>query len=246
MSLVVEQRVLSQGLAKAATLAAAGNSEAFVTLRKYQEEFGNNMILLSDIDKETGKSTLPEGAKKVYDVLNKSWKDYKGHIDTILNSQDTILVLSEDIKSINEQMPDMLNASNEVAEILVDNNAPTRQVYLATQQLMFIERISGNISVMMSGNTDAAQSAQRFGLDTATFKRVLDSLINGSKMLGVGQVEDSDAEELLVEIATLYDEIKTKVADILERSPETFEINNSVLSLYNNSISVPLLTQPRN
>ena len=235
LSLVVEQRVLSQGLAKAATLAAAGNEEAFATLRKYQKEFGSNMKLLDNIDPKTGTSTLPPEVKSVYDTLNKSWKDYNSHVDTILNSQETILILSDDIKSINEQMPDMLNASNEVAEILVDSSAPSRQVYLATQQLMFIERISGNISVMMSGNSDAAQSAQRFGLDTATFKRVLDSLINGNKMLGVGQVEDPDAAELLVEIAQLYNEIKTRVADILERSPETFEINNSALSLYNNS-----------
>lgn len=235
LSLVVEQRVLSQGLAKSATLAAAGNEDAFATLRQYQKEFGRNMIQLSEIDPVTNESTLPESAQNTYDILNKSWKDYNNHINTILNSQETILILSEDIKAINEQMPDMLNASNEVAEILVDGNAPTRQVYLATQQLMFIERITGNISVMMSGNTDAAQSAQRFGLDTATFKRVLDSLLNGSKMLGVDKVEDPDAAELLLEIAKLYDEIKNKVADILERSPETFEINNSAMSLYNNS-----------
>ncbi|MCW8930488.1 MAG: methyl-accepting chemotaxis protein [Gammaproteobacteria bacterium] len=235
LSLVVEQRVLSQGLAKSATLAAAGNEDAFATLRQYQKEFGSNMEALAELDAETGESSLPESAQNVYDILNRSWKDYNNHINTILNSQETILILSEDIKAINEQMPDMLNASNEVAEILVDGNSPTRQVYLATQQLMFIERITGNISVMMSGSNDAAQSAQRFGLDTATFKRVLDSLLNGSKMLGVGQVEDPDASELLHEVAKLYDEIKTKVADILERSPETFEINNSAMSLYNNS-----------
>ncbi len=235
LSLVVEQRVLSQGLAKSATLAAAGNEDAFATLRQYQKEFGRNMEELSALDAQTGKTALPESAQNVYDILNKSWKDYNNHINTILNSQETILVLSEDIKAINEQMPDMLNASNEVAEILVDGNSPTRQVYLATQQLMFIERITGNISVMMSGSNDAAQSAQRFGLDTATFKRVLDSLLNGSKMLGVGKVDDPDASELLHEISKLYDEIKTRVADILERSPETFEINNSAMSLYNNS-----------
>jgi twitching motility protein PilJ len=235
LSLVVEQRVLSQGLSKSATLAAAGNEDAFATLRQYQKEFSKNMKLLSEVDPQTNESNLPESARNAYDILNKSWTEYNRHINTILNSQETILILSEDIKAINEQMPDMLNASNEVAEILVDGNAPTRQVYLATQQLMFIERITGNISVMMSGSSDAAQSAQRFGLDTATFKRVLDSLINGSKMLGVDKVEDPDAAELLVEVSTLYDEIKNKVADILERSPETFEINNSAMSLYNNS-----------
>ncbi|MCK5648480.1 MAG: type IV pili methyl-accepting chemotaxis transducer N-terminal domain-containing protein [Gammaproteobacteria bacterium] len=235
LSLVVEQRVLSQGLAKSATLAATGNEVAFATLRKYQKEFARNMNQLSGLDPLTDENTLPESVRSVYDTLKKSWKDYNKHINTLLQSQETILILSEDIKAINEQMPDMLNASNEVAEILVDSDVPTRQVYLATQQLMFIERISGNISVMMSGSSDAAQSAQRFGLDTATFKRVLDSLINGNKMLGIGRVEDPDASELLDEISKLYNGIKTKVADILERSPETFEINNSAMSLYNNS-----------
>jgi len=235
LSLVVEQRVLSQGLAKSATLAAAGNEDAFATLRQYQKEFGRNMGELSGIDPQTGESVLPESARNVYDILNKSWKDYNIHINTILNSQETILILSEDIKAINEQMPDMLNASNEVSEILVDSNAPARQIYLATQQLMFIERITGNISVMMSGSGDTAQMAQQFGLDTATFKRVMDSLLHGSKMLGVTQIEDPDALELLHEIAKLYDEIKTRVANILERSPETFEISNSAMSLYTNS-----------
>jgi len=235
LSLIVEQRVLSQGLAKVAILAAAGNKDAFARLRQYQKEFGRNMTTLNNIDAKTGKSSLPENVKQTYDALNKNWESYNAHIDIILNSEETILILSNDTKSINEQMPDMLSASNEVAEILVDSGAPSRQVYLATQQLMFIERISGNISVMMSGNNDAAQSAQRFGLDTATFKRVLDSLLNGNQMLGVTQVKDPDAAALLAEIETLYGEIKTKVANILERSPEIFEINNSALSLYNTS-----------
>ncbi len=235
LSLVTEQRVLSQGLAKSATLAAAGNEDAFTKLKKYQQEFGKNMEPLKAADPETGESTLPPSALEAYNRLNKTWREYNKHINTVLNSQETILILTEDIKAINEQMPDMLNATNEVAEILVEANAPTRQVYLATQQLMFIERISGNISVMMSGSSDAAQSAQRFGLDTATFKRVLDALLNGSKMLGVEKVDNPEAVELLMEIASLYDSIKTKVADILERSPETFEINNSAMALYSNS-----------
>ncbi len=235
LSLVTEQRVLSQGLAKSATLAAAGNENAFTKLRKYQKEFSKNMQPLKAVNPETGKTTLPSAVLKAYNRLNKTWTEYNKHINTVLNSQETILILSEDIKAINEQMPDMLNASNEVAEILVDANAPTRQVYLATQQLMFIERISGNISVMMSGRGDAAQSAQRFGLDTATFKRVLDALLNGSKVLGVEKVENPEARELLIEVSSMYDSIKTKVADILERSPQTFEINNSAMALYNNS-----------
>ncbi len=235
LSLVTEQRVLSQGLAKSATLAAAGNEDAFSKLKKYQKEFSKNMGPLKAVDPETGESTLPPSALEAYNRLNKTWRDYNKHINTVLNSRETILILSEDIKVINEQMPDMLNATNEVAEILVEANAPTRQVYLATQQLMFIERISGNISAMMSGSSDAAQSAQRFGLDTATFKRVLDALLNGSKMLGVEKVDNPEAVELLMEISSMYDSIKTKVADILERSPETFEINNSAMVLYSNS-----------
>lgn len=235
LSLVTEQRVLSQGLAKSATLAASGNEDAFSKLKKYQKEFSKNMQPLKAPEPETAESTLPTAALEAYNRLNKTWREYNKHINTVLNSQETILILSDDIKAINEQMPDMLNATNEVAEILVEANAPTRQVYLATQQLMFIERISGNISVMMSGGNDAAQSAQRFGLDTATFKRVLDALLNGSKMLGVEKVDNPEALELLTEIASLYDSIKTRVADILERSPETFEINNSAMSVYNDS-----------
>ena len=235
LSLVTEQRVLSQGLAKSATLAAAGNKDAFSKLRKYQKEFSNNMEPLRAVDPETGESTLPPAVLEAYNRLNKTWRDYNQHINIVLNSQKTILILSGDIKAINEQMPDMLNAANEVAEILVEANAPTRQVYLATQQLMFIERISGNISVMLSGRKDAAQSAQRFGLDTATFKRVLDALLNGSKILGVEKVENPEAVKLLKEISRMYDSIKTKVADILERSPDTFEINNSAMVLYSNS-----------
>ncbi len=235
LSLVVDQRVLSQGMAKSATLAATGNENAFTTLRGYQKEFSRNMKSLSESNAQSDTTSLPESVKSAYKLLNKSWKVYNNHINTILNSQETILLLSKDIKAINERMPDMLSASNEVAEILVDGNAPARLIYLATQQLMFIERISGNISVMMTGNSNAAQSAQSFGLDTATFKRVLDSLLNGSKMLGVDKVEDPDAVELLVEITKYYDEIKIRVADILERSPETFEINNSAMAIYNNS-----------
>jgi twitching motility protein PilJ len=235
LSLVTEQRVLSQALAKSATLAAAGNEEAFKNLKNYQKEFSNNMVLLDERDPETNLGPLPDSVQQAFDTMNKTWKDYNNDVDTILNSQDTILILSEDIKAINEQIPDILSASNEVAVILVDKASPSRQVYLATQQLMFIERITGNISVMMSGSNETAQLAQRFGLDTATFKRVLDALLNGSRILGVGKVEIEEARKLLAQIDTMYDGIKNRIANILIHSPETFEINNSAMALYNNS-----------
>lgn len=235
LSMVTEQRVLSQGLAKSATLAAEGNEEAFDALKNYQQQFSNNMALLDERNPDTNISPLPDDVQQAFDTMNKTWKDYNNDINTILNSQETILILSDDIKAINEQMPDMLSASNEIAEILVAEGASSRQVYLATQQLMFIERIIGNISVLMSGSNEAAESAQRFGLDTATFKRVLDALLNGSKVLGVDKMEIVEVQELLAQVETLYEEIKNRIADILERSPETFEINNSALSLYNNS-----------
>ncbi len=238
---VIEQSVLSQEIAKSSTLAAEGNSKAFDALKQKTNDFNNNMKFLAQLDEETNTIGLPDNddpslsPKQKYIKLDETWTSYRRHVNTILNSQQVILLLREYIDAIGEQLPEMRDASNDVAELLVQNKASLQQVYIASRQLMLIERISGNISVMMVGRSGAAEAAQAFGLDTATYKQILDALLKGDSVLKVKKVKDEEVREILREIAVLYEEIKDQVKNLLERSPETFEINSSAMTIFETS-----------
>ena len=128
---------------------------------------------------------------------------------------------------IDSFIPQLLTFSDEVVGVLMKKDASSRQIYLASRQMMLSQRIKNNLNQVLAGGEEAAAAADRFGRDAALFGRVLEGLLKGSSSLRIDKVTDKEAVAKLREVAMLISAVSDNIAGILELSPELFEVRDA-------------------
>ncbi|WP_163836151.1 methyl-accepting chemotaxis protein [Spartinivicinus ruber] len=224
-----ELKVLSQQIAKNATEAASGTEEAFLLLNQARNNFQARMDIL-----ENGEASLPpiveQGSTNVdgqMTSLKSTWDKVKTNADSILQTEDTVLSLHDVAATLSETIPQLQIEYDEVVEILLDNNAPADQVAVAQRQSWLAERIVGSVNKVLEGTEESVMAADSFGRDASLFGRVLNGMINGDESLNITKVADEEAIDRLNEISDLFEFVSGSVDEILETSPELFQVREA-------------------
>ena len=227
-----ELRVLSQQIAKNAVEAAAGKEEAFKLLGVARKNFETRWGYITNGDESTG---LPASPVEGIDTLQTLWADVSGSADRIIETRDTVLSLHEVAATLSETIPQLQVEYDEVVEILLDNKAPAEQVAVAQRQSWLAERIVRSVNKVLSGGDDAVMAADSFGRDANLFGRVLNGMIEGNVAMHIQPVRDEEAVDSLAEISELFEFVAGSVDEILETSPELFQVRESANNIFNQS-----------
>lgn len=236
-----ELRVLSQRIAKNATEAAAGKAEAFVLLKDARNDFEKRWGFLVAGDESTGLPSAPEAVKTEMDGVQKDWDSLRQNADAILASEQTVLSLHQVAATLAETIPQLQVEYEEVVDILLESGAPAAQVSVAQRQSLLAERILGSVNKVLAGDEDSVQAADMFGRDASLFGRVLSAMLEGNAAMEISKVTDAEALERLAEISELFEFVSGSVDEILETSPELFQVRESASSIF--SVSQTLLDQ---
>ncbi|MCG7895216.1 MAG: methyl-accepting chemotaxis protein [Candidatus Thiodiazotropha taylori] len=216
-----EQQVLAQRIAKYALSAARGELESFKPLQKSRDRFENIMWELKNGG--GAASDLPGSPDEVNtelgDLENK-WLALRSNIDEILKAQENILAIDEFSAIISEFVPQLQELSEELAEVLINSNAPRRQVYIATEQEMLIQRINSNVNQVLDGGQKTAAAIDQFSRDADLFGRTLEGLKNGDSEMGISKVKDKIASQRLDDVATLFTTIQDNATEIIQNIPD--------------------------
>ncbi len=232
LTLVAEEKLVSQQIATQALRAAQGEEAAFLQLERLRGRFDENMKVLQGGDASSGLPPLSRklaeaGMSAPLEQLQARWDEYRRSIDTILRGREVIQGVAEHVDIIREAMPDLLEVSDELVRALVRADAPPEQIYLLARQLMIAQRIELNLNQVLSGRAGSATAADQFGRDAALFGRVLDALANGNPAMGIERLTDPDAVERLREVAVLYAAVKENAGAILDAAPDLYEITEA-------------------
>ncbi|MEJ2360595.1 MAG: methyl-accepting chemotaxis protein [Gammaproteobacteria bacterium] len=223
-----EQKVLSQELAKLASQAARGRLKSFPELQVARNKFQQILNYQNNV-------TSQLSAVK---SLDSTWKKYSTNIDTILQRREVVTSMRSYINSINEQIPTLLAMSDEVVSTMTEQGAPSDQVYIATRQLMLIQRISSNVSRVLDGGEGAVTAADRFGRDAALFGSVIHSMLNGNPAKRIQRLKSAAARAKLQLVQKQFNQIKTQVGSILDRSPEMFQVSGAAEEILGSSDAI--------
>ncbi|MDH5388893.1 MAG: methyl-accepting chemotaxis protein [Gammaproteobacteria bacterium] len=220
-----EHLLLSQQMANFAIGASSGNELDFIALNEGMWRFDEILQIYRKGGDEAPalSSDLSIGLSEV----DNSWLKYKKDIGVILGGKSAISEVRELYQVIDSFTPQMLTYSDEVVGVLMKKQASTRQIYLASRQMMLSQRIKNNLNKVLVGGEAAAAAADRFGRDAALFGRVLEGLLKGSKSLNIEKVTDKEAVAKLREVAMLIKVVSDNIAGILELSPELFEVKDA-------------------
>lgn len=227
-----DQRVLSQEIAKLASQASRGDLGSFPSLQEARDKFAEILNYQKEVGSESNKvmTDLTE--------LEKLWKSYHENVDTIIGRREVVTSMREYIIGINEQIPTLLALSDEVVVTMAEQGASPEQVYIATRQLMLTQRISGNVSRILEGGEGAVTAADRFGRDAALFGRVIQDMLRGNKRMRIQKITDKSARTKLLEVASLFTEIRNQVGAILERSSEMYQVSGAAEEILDTSVSL--------
>ena len=227
-----ELRVLSQRIAKNATEAATGKAEAFGLLRDARNDFQQRWSFLTDGDASTGLPPAPEAVQPQMAAVQKDWDGLRQNADAILASEQTVLSLHQVAATLAETIPQLQVEYEEVVDILLESGAPAAQVAVAQRQSLLAERILGSVNKVLAGDEDSVQAADMFGRDASLFGRVLNAMLEGNAAMEITKVTDTEALERLSEISELFEFVSGSVDEILETSPELFQVRESANSIF--------------
>lgn len=234
-----ELRVLSQRIAKNATEAAAGKAEAFALLKDARNDFDRRWGYLTKGNPDTGLPMVSFEVAPQMDAVEKDWNRLRRDTDVILASEQTVLSLHQVAATLSETIPQLQVEYEEVVDILLQSDAPAVQVSVAQRQSLLAERILGAVNKVLAGDEDSVQAADMFGRDASLFGRVLNAMLEGNRAMEISRVSEPEARERLAEIAELFEFVSGSVDEILETSPELFQVRESAGNIF--SISQTLL-----
>lgn len=234
-----ELRVLSQRIAKNATEAAAGKTEAFALLKAERDDFEKRWGFLLNGDTANDLPAAPSELAAEMAAVAEDWASLRGNAGVIINSEQTVLSLHDVAATLAETIPQLQVEYEEVVDILLQNNAPAGQVSVAQRQSLLAERIIGSANKVLIGDEDSVLAADMFGRDASLFGRVLNAMREGNEAMEITQVTDEEALERLNEIAELFEFVSGSVDEILETSPELFQVREAANGIF--SLSQTLL-----
>ena len=227
-----ELRVLSQRIAKNATEAAAGKAEAFALLKDARNDFETRWGYLVDGDAENGIPPAPESLSAEMSAVAEDWESLRDNAGSIVDSEQTVLSLHEVAATLAETIPQLQVEYEEVVDILLQSGAPAAQVSVAQRQSLLAERIIGSANKVLVGDEDSVLAADMFGRDASLFGRVLTARLEGNEAMEIAKVTDEEALERLTEIAELFQFVTSSVDEILENSPELFQVREAANGIF--------------
>lgn len=209
--------------------AVRGNKSSFDTVLSLRAEFISDLGALSGKDPKRPDARVSNERKAELAKVQKSWDEYNVALAKVLEGQKAILGVGDLASQINQLLPDLLSSSDDVVQTLIAGQASPQVVYLATRQLMLVERIGLTMGEITSGGQNAANASDRFGRDVALFGGVLNGFLNGNRM--APQINDSAARAKLRDVAVLFATINQGGSDLLSEAPTLLAANQAAIKI---------------
>lgn len=225
---VTQLRLLSQQITQHAAAASRGDEEAFVRLRKTRTEYQVSKNVLTEGNSETGMPGTPEEQFVPMKELSDAWKEMDVGINQMLSTQDPVIKLYGDFNQLNQLTVDIVIKTQEMIQSMIAGGTNQIQMYLATKQLMLLERISNSIRLSFRGDSDAISAEMQLTDDINEFAENLASLLDGNEELPVEAVSDPIAQQTIQDLSTLFDEKIEQIDYFLDKSEQLFQAKDAL------------------
>ena len=229
---------LAQEVAKHAEAAAQGNAVALSSLGEARARTDEVFINLREGNARTGVPRAgPEIAPDIA-ALEDQWLAMSAHVDVILANGQANKTLREIASDITISMAAIQQQNSRLVAILLREGSAASEITRAQHQALLIERMSRGIdrAVDFGGTPNMSDN---FNRDSATFRSVLDGLMNGNRELLLTAVKDDEALATLTRMHELFRTVTSRVSEVLARSGEVTRLRASSDQLYSISQNVP-------
>lgn len=227
-------QVLSQQIAKNATAAAEGQKDAFALLMRNRSDFDSNLGYLRDGNPVAGVPASPSSAQDQLGEVGQLWTATRGRVEAILSNKDAVLSLKDSAADLSTSLSAIQAEDDKIVANMLRQGAPANEVALAQRQNVLVERMSRSLErVTQEGNDNSIEA--NFQRDEASFKRVLDGLINGDRDLLLTPQTNGDIQASLAKVEELYRSLSKQMDDVFAKAGDVSQARSAAHDVMQNS-----------
>jgi len=212
----------SQRLAKAVPNAIQGDPTAFVQLKESRDRLAGAIEAL-DKGGTVGSRTVPATSDSLRPQLalaQADWKDTQANATVILDNEALLTSVGTTLRSLNDATPGIGEASDAIATLKLQSNAPQREVAAAGQLQVLTQRLARNANELLVGAGVNPESAFNLGKDANTFRDTIDALLNGSEPMHIAAARDADTRQIAAGLQKSFTGYQTQMRSLLESLPK--------------------------
>lgn len=234
--LSTDLQVNSQQVAKSGLEAVEGNSSAFLKLSESSNIITDGIAALQHGDSMRSLPALSSRHSERLEELSDIGSSININTKSILDREKLILDLAAASKSFITAVPEIQELTDEAVRELTRSKAPSNQVFVAGRQLVLSDRILRHLKEMLRGGAGSEAAAENFSQEIEYFEQTMDALLEGSRSIGVTQVQNSSALKALNEARLIYDNARPELDIVLVASNDILAVRSAANQLFLDSL----------
>ena len=207
-----EMRLLSQQVSLNARESVHGEESTFSQLTKNLESFEWQLTQLQAV-----------GFQREVKGIEERWQTVRDSAQTLIDASSRIVFINSVSATLEKNIRPIQSEFAAVVDILRDETVSAETIVAAQKMLWLTERIARNIDKILAGGVESQLAADEFRSDASDFVRIVDALNNGSRVMGVDKMTDSDAKESVGSASALFSMVSASIDQIAEASAELRE-----------------------
>jgi twitching motility protein PilJ len=211
-----ESLMQSQRLAKSVNSALLGNPQSFAELRDASDSLSRDMAALQSGNTETGVSAVEDTATR--EIVLKAAPLVEravANARVVLGQQETLTKVGSALKSINRQSAELLEVSESISSLKLQQNASPTELSASGQLVMLTQRIGKSANEFLSIEGVSPEAVFLLGKDLNSFQDIANGLLKGSSELRLSEAKDPQVRERLDALIKTFGETKNQSGVIL-------------------------------
>ncbi|WP_440996463.1 methyl-accepting chemotaxis protein [Arhodomonas sp. SL1] len=220
-------RVQSQKIAKNASEAANGKTDAFALLTEARDRLQGSLDELVNGDAGAGIPPTSETSAEAAAALEKvvrPWEQMRGDVNAILERRDMVIQANVIAERFRAEVPRIQEAASALSASLAEAGS-ARQATLAAELALLAEQVSRNIGDMVRGGFGNVRAADRLRAATDGFESTLAELRGSRLPAGVAGRE-------VAALGEQFGPVREEVDALLEQSPELFRVRDAADNIF--------------
>jgi len=204
----------SQRLAKSVSQALVGNVAAFTEVKDSASDLTRRVQGLANGDESLKLERLGDydaELAKITPLVERADKSAKA----VLAQQQILTQVGTALRDINRQSSDLLEMTETVASLKMQQNATLPEISAAGQLVMLTQRIGKSANEFLTVEGVSPDAVFLLGKDLNTFQEVTRGLLDGSAQQRLPGSRDAQTRQQLEAILKTYEQTRTQAGAIL-------------------------------
>jgi twitching motility protein PilJ len=226
--ITVDEQALVPRIASAAKGAARGDEELFGRLHKSAAEFEQGLKKLEEGDPQIGLPASPAEVSEKLRAVDNAWSAMRKIVDRLLTAKKDITRVRDLIETTAARLPELIDATEEIAGRMVETDASPAAVFLAAQQVALLERMENALGNLLRGGAPTVLAIDTITSAVKVFAQNLEDLLEEDP----GQdLEPSDGPKIragLEKVELLYKPVRAGADELIGVMPQVTPALNDV------------------